>query len=131
MVPFNGYGSKKIRQKLNLFAGRRKKIRAAAVKTVDNQFNKSLLGHGIRQEAGQEEEAVEVEGFFHRGTGFQVELRLLPAQVYDVLVFFFHVFLQTLEITFHTDMFGPYKSLLNNFSVKGEGEHHETNFFAK
>jgi hypothetical protein len=28
-------------------------------------------------------------------------------------------------------MFGPYKSLLNNFSVKGEGEHHEANFFAK
>ena len=64
MVPFNGYGSKKIRQKLNLFAGRRKKIRDASVKTVDNQFNKSLLGHGIRQEAGQEEQAVEVEVFF-------------------------------------------------------------------
>jgi hypothetical protein len=28
-------------------------------------------------------------------------------------------------------MFGPYKSLLNNFSVNGEGEHHEANFFAK
>ena len=88
-------------------------------------------GYGVREEAYQEEEAVEAEVFFNRGTGLQVELCFLPAQVYDLPVFFFHVFLQTLEVTFHPDMLAPDKALLNNFSVNGEGEHHEAIFFAK